>query len=75
MDSETIGRSLLILGALIALTGAAVLVFSRLPFLGRLPGNISFETDGFSFFFPVVTCILLSIILTVVINVAIRLFR
>jgi hypothetical protein len=75
VDSETIGRSLLIMGALIALTGAGVLIFSRIPFLRRLPGDISFETDGFSFFLPVVTCILLSIILTVVINVAIRLFR
>jgi hypothetical protein len=75
VDSDTIGRSLLILGALIALIGAAVLVFSRVPFLGRLPGDISFQRDGFSFFVPVVTCILLSIILTVIINVAIRLFR
>lgn len=75
MDSDTIGRSLLVLGAAIAIVGVGVLVFSRVPFLGRLPGDISFQRDGFSFFFPVVTCILLSIVLTVVVNVAIRLFR
>lgn len=58
-----------------ALIGIGVLAFSRIPFIGRLPGDISFERDGFSFLFPLVTCILLSIILTVTINVAIRLFR
>jgi Protein of unknown function (DUF2905) len=62
------------MGALIALAGAMVLLLSRVP-LGRLPGNISFQSDGFWFFFPVVTCIVLSVVLTVVVNVAIRLFR
>lgn len=75
VDSEVIGRSLLILGAIIALLGLGVLLFSRMPFIGRLPGDISFQRDGFSFFFPLVTCILLSIVLTIVVNVAIRLFR
>jgi DUF2905 family protein len=74
VDSDLIGRSLLVLGLVIALIGVGVLVFSRIPFIGRLPGDISFERDGFSFFFPLVTCVLLSIILTVIINVAIRLF-
>jgi hypothetical protein len=74
VDSDLIGRSLLVLGLVIALIGMGVLVFSRIPFIGRLPGDISFERDGFSFFFPLVTCLLLSVILTVIINVAIRLF-
>jgi hypothetical protein len=75
VDSDLIGRSLLVLGLVIALIGMGVLVVSRIPFIGRLPGDISFERDGFSFFFPLVTGILLSIILTVIINMAIRLFR
>ena len=38
VDSDFVGRSLLILGALIALLGAGILFFSRIPFLGHLPG-------------------------------------
>ena len=66
---------MLIAGGLLALVGLAMLLFSRIPFLGRLPGDISFQRDGFSFFFPVVTMIVLSVVLTVLVNVAIRLFR
>jgi len=75
VDSDIIGRSLLVLGALIAVAGASILVFSRLPFLGRLPGDISFQRDSFSFFFPIVTCVVLSLILTVAVNVIVRLLR
>ena len=75
MDADWIGRSLLILGVAIAAIGVAVLLLSRVPFIGRLPGDISFHRDGFSFFFPLATCIILSILLTIVLNVAIRLFR
>jgi len=59
----------------IAIVGVGVLVVSRIPFLGRLPGDISFQRDGFSILFPIVTCIVLSIIITVAVNVLIRLFR
>ena len=51
------------------------LLLARVPFIGKLPGDISFQRDGFSFFFPVVACIILSIVLTIAINVAIRIFR
>jgi hypothetical protein len=75
VDTDTIGRSLLILGAVIAVIGAGVLLLSRVPFVGKLPGDISFQRDGFSFFLPIVTCIILSFVLTIVVNVAIRFFR
>jgi hypothetical protein len=66
---------LLIAGGLLALVGLAMLLFSRIPFLGQLPGDISFQRDGFSFFFPLVTFIVLSVILTILVNVAMRLLR
>jgi hypothetical protein len=75
MDSDFVGHSLRTLGALIALLDAGILFFSRIPLLGRLPGNISFQRDGFSFFFPVVTCLVLSLILAVAVNIAIQIFR
>jgi hypothetical protein len=74
MDADSVGRWLIVLGGVIALTGITIIVFSRLPFLGRLP-QISFEGDGFAFFFPIGACIVLSLILTIAANIAIRLFR
>lgn len=73
MDSDIIGRTLLIFGAVIALVGALVLLAPHIPFIGRLPGDISIERDGFSLFFPIATSIIISIVLTIVINLALRL--
>lgn len=73
MDTDLIGRSLLVLGGLIALVGLLFLLAPRVPFIGRLPGDISIERDGFSFFFPLATMLLVSLVLTVVLNVIVRL--
>jgi hypothetical protein len=57
-----IGRSLLVLGGLIALVGAFFYFGGKLPFrLGRLPGDIIHEGEHSSFYFPLTTCILLSV--------------
>lgn len=70
---DAVGRSLLIFGAILALLGALILVGSRVPFLGRLPGDIFFQRGNFSFYFPLITSIVLSLVLTVLANVVIRL--
>lgn len=75
METEGIGRLLLILGGLMMLAGGVLLAVGRIPGLGRLPGDIVIQRDGFTFFFPVVTMILLSVILTVALNVVLRLFN
>jgi hypothetical protein len=75
MDSDAVGRLLIVTGAIIALAGVAVIALARIPFVGHLPGDISFRGDNSWFFFPIATCIVLSIVLTIAINVAIRLFR
>jgi len=60
------GRWLLLTGLLLAVVGAVLLLGARLPFrLGRLPGDIVIEGKRGSFYFPIVTCIVLSIVLTV----------
>ncbi len=69
---EPLGRLLIISGLLIALVGAGMLLVPRLPWVGRLPGDIHVHREGFSFHFPIVTCIVLSIILTVVLNIFFR---
>ena len=72
---EQLGRTLLILGGLLALVGLLLVLGNRIPFLGKLPGDIHVERGRFSFHFPLATCLLLSVILTVLLNIVLRLFR
>jgi len=72
---ESMGKMLILMGLLVLLVGL-VMTFApklKIPFLGRLPGDIRIEREGFRFYFPVVTCIVLSILLTIVLNVVGRL--
>jgi len=57
-------RALIIIGALLLLAGLAWPWLSKLG-LGRLPGDIRIETESGGFFFPIVTCIVVSIVLSV----------
>lgn len=59
-------RFLIVLGLLILLAGIAWPVLSRIG-LGRLPGDIMIQRGGTSFYFPIVTCILISIVLSALI--------
>ena len=70
-----IGRLLIILGFIIVALGLVILLAGRLPFIGHLPGDILIRRGGGSFYFPIVTCLLLSIALTVVLNVLTLIFR
>ncbi|MFC2050540.1 DUF2905 domain-containing protein [Chloroflexota bacterium] len=66
---EGIGKILLIVGGIIVILGL-ILVFSQhIPFLGKLPGDIFVKRDGFSLYFPVVTFLVLSILITIIVNV------
>jgi len=57
-----LGRMLLILAAILAAIGATLYFSGGLPFrLGRLPGDIIHRTQHTTFYFPVVTCLLLSV--------------
>jgi hypothetical protein len=58
-------RSLIILGLLIALVGAAWPWVSKLP-LGRLPGDIMIDRPGFRFFFPLTTMVIISVVISVI---------
>jgi len=61
-----IGRTLIVLGVVIALVGVGLLVAGRVPGLGRLPGDIHIQRGNWSFFVPLGTSILLSLLLTLV---------
>jgi len=69
------GMMLVVMGGVIAALGAVFLLSDKFPFLGRLPGDIHIEGKSSSFHFPVVTCLIASVVLTVVLNVIVRLLR
>ena len=63
---ESLGRMLVILGLTLAAVGILVIYSPRIPFLGILPGDIRIERENFSFYFPLTTCILLSLMVTAI---------
>ena len=73
MDFTGFGKMLLVLGGFIALMGLVLLLMGRVPFLGRLPGDITFRRGNVSCFIPIATSILLSLLLTIVLNLLFRL--
>jgi len=70
-----LGRVLIIAGGLLVLIGVAIVLAPRIPFLGRLPGDILFQRDGVTIAIPLATSILLSLVLTVLLNLLARIFN
>jgi uncharacterized protein HemY len=60
------GKGLIFLGILLILLGVLVSVGAKIPWLGHLPGDIYIQRGRFTFYFPLTTCILLSLIFTLV---------
>jgi hypothetical protein len=61
-----IGKLLIVVGVLIAVVGVAVVLAGRLPWIGRLPGDIHVQRGNFTFYFPLATSILVSLVLTLI---------
>ena len=60
----SLGKALIIIGVVIAGIGIILVLTPKVPWLGKLPGDILINKDNFRFYFPVTTCIIISIILT-----------
>ena len=68
MDQNT-GKYIMLIGGIIVLIGLVVYFFGdKLHWIGRLPGDIRVERENVRFYFPVTTMILLSLLLTVIVN-------
>jgi hypothetical protein len=63
-----LGRSLIVFGAIAILIGLVLLVAPRIPGLGRLPGDILVRRDNFTFYFPLATGLIVSIVVTLLLN-------
>lgn len=63
---QGIGKLLIIAGIVLALIGGLIMLSGRLPWIGRLPGDIVIQKKNFSFYFPIATSILLSIVISLI---------
>jgi len=62
---EGLGRLLIIAGIVLALAGVVVSALGRVPWLGRLPGDILVRRDNLTFYFPLASCLLVSAVISV----------
>lgn len=60
------GKFLIITGIVLVIVGLLMQFPNRIPLLGKLPGDIRIERENFSFYFPIMSCIVLSIIISVI---------
>jgi len=65
-DTINVGKILIAFGVLIALAGIVLVVVGRVPWIGQLPGDIHFQRGNFTFYFPLATSLLLSVVLTLI---------
>ncbi|MCX6004578.1 MAG: DUF2905 domain-containing protein [Chloroflexi bacterium] len=75
MSLEWIGKILFIIGGIIFVIGILLIFNQHIPFFGKLPGDIFIKKENFSFYFPIVTFLVISIALTILINAILYFLR
>lgn len=66
MNLQYPGKLLIFLGLILLASGVILILLNKLPFFGRLPGDIYMQKKNFSFYFPLTTSILISVILSLI---------
>lgn len=66
LDMASIGKGLILLGVVLIVVGILFSFAGKIPWLGQLPGDLYIQKERFTFYFPLTTCVLLSLILTLV---------
>ncbi|MDL1892111.1 DUF2905 domain-containing protein [Sphingobacteriales bacterium CHB3] len=66
MEFQGLGRILVVVGSVILLLGIGFMFWDKIPFLGKLPGDIRVERENFRFYFPITTGIVISILVSVI---------
>ncbi len=67
-----LGKSLILIGVVIAVIGLVLTFGQRIPYIGRLPGDIYYRKDNFAFYFPLATSIIVSVILSLILYLLTR---
>ncbi|MFA6358646.1 MAG: DUF2905 domain-containing protein [Candidatus Omnitrophota bacterium] len=68
----SIGKTLIFFGVFMILLGLFFVFPGKIPYLGKLPGDIAIHTKKFHFYFPLATSLIISFLLTIIINVIFR---
>jgi hypothetical protein len=66
---DSLGKMLVVFGVLMIVAGLFLWFGEKIPWVGRLPGDILIKKEKFTFYFPLVTCILISLILTLLFSI------
>ncbi|SHK13569.1 DUF2905 domain-containing protein [Thermocrinis minervae] len=66
------GKLLILFGSLLILVGLLLTLSEKIPFIGKLPGDIVIKKDGLTVYIPIATSILLSLLLTLLLNLLFR---
>ena len=76
MDLSSLGKAIVIVGAVLILAGGLIWLLGRagLP-LGRLPGDLHIQREGISCYVPIVSMIVVSVLLTIILNIVVRLLN
>ena len=61
-----LGKVLVVFGSVIVGVGLLLMLYDKIPFLGKLPGDISIRKENFQFYFPLTTSIVLSVVLSLI---------
>ncbi len=69
---QALGRLLLVVGVFCVVLGIVLLLAGRIPYLGRLPGDIVYQRGNFTLYIPLMTMLLLSLLLTLILNLLFR---
>ena len=64
---EGLGKTLIFTGIVLVVFGVIFLLGGKIPWLGHLPGDISIERERFTFYFPLATCLLVSVLISLVV--------
>lgn len=72
IQMTALGKFLILFGVIFILLGIFLAFFQRIPYVGKLPGDILIRKGNTVIFFPIVTCILLSIIISLILNIFFR---
>jgi hypothetical protein len=72
MAVESLGKMVLYIGIILVLIGGFFILMGKVPWFGRLPGDIVYRRGGMTIFVPITTMILVSIVLTLLMNIVWR---
>ena len=69
MAAESLGRVLIYIGIITVLIGGFFILVAKVPWFGKLPGDIIYRREGLTIYVPIATMILVSLILTLLLNI------